>query len=98
MVEFLEEQHQRGIAGPHWRLEFYGVEPDAQGTGIGSRLIERGHAAADAAGERIWLETFTAENVAFYERRGYRVVIEGVVPGTPFTLWGLLRQARPASG
>jgi len=97
MTAFLEGQHERGIAGPHWRLDFYGVDPSAQGTGIGSRLIATGHEAADAAGEPVWLETFTIENVRFYERRGYRVVIEGIVPGTSYRLWGLVRDPRPRS-
>ena len=98
MTAFLEGQHERAIHGPHWRLDFYGVDPAAQGSGIGSRLIATGHDAADAAGERVWLETFTIENVRFYERRGYRVVIEGVVPGTASTLWGLVRDPRPIAG
>jgi GNAT superfamily N-acetyltransferase len=98
MTEFLEAQHERGIQGPHWRLGFFGVEPDAQGGGVGSRLIAMGHDAADAAGERTWLETFTIENVRFYERRGYRVEIEGVVPGTQYPLWGLLREPQPRRG
>jgi ribosomal protein S18 acetylase RimI-like enzyme len=98
MTEYLEGQHERGIEGAHWRLDFYGVEPAAQGTGIGSRLLAAGHEAADAAGERVWLETFTVENVRFYERRGYRVVIEGIVPGTGYPLWGLIRDPRPPAG
>ena len=96
MVAFLEAQHQRAIEGPHWRLEFFGVEPSLQGSGIGNDLIRTGHAAADAAGERVYLETFTAQNVAWYERRGYRVVIEGVVPGTDIPVWGLVRDPQPA--
>jgi GNAT superfamily N-acetyltransferase len=95
MTEFLEAQHEQAISGPHWRLDFYGVEPAAQSTGIGSRLIATGHDAADAAGEPVWLETFTIENVRFYERRGYRVVVEGIVPGTAYPLWGLIRDPRP---
>jgi GNAT superfamily N-acetyltransferase len=94
MVAFIEAQHERGITGPHWRLEFYGVEPGLRGTGVGSRLIEVGHARADERGERCWLETFTRGNVAFYERRGYRVVIDGIVPGTAVSLWGLIREPR----
>jgi GNAT superfamily N-acetyltransferase len=95
MVAFLEEQHARAIEGPHWRLEFFGVEPDLQGTGVGSRLIETGHATADAAGERCYLETFTRKNVEWYERRGYRVAIEGIVPGTEVPVWGLVREPQP---
>ena len=94
MVDFLEAQHAKAIDGPHWRLEFFGVEPDLQGTGIGSRLIATGHDQADAAGERVYLETFTRKNVAWYEQRGYAVVIEGVVPGTAIPVWGLIRDPR----
>ncbi len=96
MIAFLEAQHERAIGRPHWRLEFFGVDPGLQGTGVGSRLLETGHAVADAGGEPCWLETFTRENVAFYERRGYRVVIEGMVPGTGVPLWGLIREPRLA--
>jgi ribosomal protein S18 acetylase RimI-like enzyme len=97
MVAFLEAQHAAAIDGRHWRLEFFGVDPSIQGSGLGSQLIATGHAKADAAGERVWLETFTAENVRWYERRGYQVVTEAVVPGTHHTLWGLIREPRPTS-
>lgn len=95
MVAFLEAQHAASIWGPHWRLEFFGVDPAFQATGLGSRLIETGHAKADAAGERVWLETFTAENVRWYEARGYRVVSEAPVPGSPYTIWGMIREPQP---
>jgi GNAT superfamily N-acetyltransferase len=95
MLDFLEAQHVRAIDGPHWRLEFFGVEPDLQGSGVGSRLIRSGHSVADAAGERCYLETFTQKNVDWYEKRGYRVAIDGVVPGTDVRVWGLVREPRP---
>ena len=79
------------------RLEFFGVDPWIQGSGLGSGPIATGHAKADAAGERVWLETFTAENVRWYERRGYRVVSEGVAPGTAHTLWGMIREPQRTS-
>lgn len=96
MIEFLDSQHVRAIDGPHWRLEFFGVEPALQGSGIGRALIATGHTPADAAGERVYLETFTSRNVAWYERRGYRVVIDGIVPGTDVPVWGLIRDPVPA--
>jgi ribosomal protein S18 acetylase RimI-like enzyme len=97
MVGYLEELHDRAIDGPHARLEFFGVDPDAQGSGIGGRLIAAGHATIDANGERCYLETFTTKNVAFYEKRGYRVVIEGTVPGTQTPVWGLVREPLPSA-
>jgi ribosomal protein S18 acetylase RimI-like enzyme len=95
MVGYLEELHAQAIDGPHARLEFYGVDPDLQGSGVGSRLIGAGHATLDAAGERCYLETFTRRNVGFYERRGYRVVVDGIVPGTGVAVWGLVREPAP---
>jgi ribosomal protein S18 acetylase RimI-like enzyme len=95
MVGYLEELHARAIEGPHARLDFFGVDPDAQGSGIGGRLIDAGHATIDANGERCYLETFTTKNVVFYEKRGYRVVIDGTVPGTETPVWGLVREPRP---
>jgi GNAT superfamily N-acetyltransferase len=96
MVAFLDDQMRRAISGPHWRLEFFGVEPELQGSGIGNRLIESGHRRANAAGERCYLETFTMKNVAWYAKRGWAVVIEGIVPGAETTVWGLIRQPRAA--
>jgi len=94
MVDYLEELHARAIDGPHARLEFFGVDPDVQGSGIGSRLLAAGLATIDAHAERCYLETFTTKNVAYYEKRGYRVVADGVIPGTDTPIWGLLREPR----
>jgi GNAT superfamily N-acetyltransferase len=95
MVAYLDAQMERAIDRPHWRMEFFGVEPSHQGTGIGSRLVAPGHARADANGEPCYLETFTRKNVAWYEKRGYRVATEGVVPGTDVPVWGLIREPQP---
>ncbi len=61
-------------AEPLWILAIVGVEPKAQGGGIGSALIEFGleRARADQAG--VFLETVIARNVPYYERFGFRVV------------------------
>ncbi|HEY8633107.1 MAG TPA: GNAT family N-acetyltransferase [Candidatus Limnocylindrales bacterium] len=96
MVAYLDAQMEHAIHGPHWRLEFFGVEPGLQGTGVGSRLVAPGHARADANGERCYLETFTRKNVAWYEKRGYRVAVEGVVPATDVPVWGMVRDPQPA--
>jgi predicted N-acetyltransferase YhbS len=90
MAEALEDLHAGGVTGDHWRLEFFGVDPAWQGTGLGAALIETGHAKADAAGQPCWLETFTQRNVDWYARRGYRVAVRSSVPtGEP--IWGLIR-------
>jgi GNAT superfamily N-acetyltransferase len=94
MTGELERQHERLAPGPHLRLDFFGVLPDAQGTGIGSRLIEHGHDAADAAGLPCYLETFTERNVAYYGRRGWDVIATYTV-GDNVPVYALVR---PPSG
>ena len=90
MVGELEAQHERLTNGTHLRLEFFGVDPAAQGSGIGSALIEHGHRRADELGIPCYLETFTQENVRFYEHRGYELAGEYTV-GEGIPVYGLVR-------
>ena len=73
MIGELERQHELLTDGPHLRLEFFGVIPDQQGSGIGTALMEHGHRRADELDIPCYLETFTQPNVRYYERRGWKV-------------------------
>lgn len=90
MVGEIERQHELLTAGPHLRLEFFGVDPVRQGSGFGSALIDHGHRRADGLGLPCYLETFTEVNVRYYERRGYRLAGEYAV-GDGVPVYGLLR-------
>lgn len=95
MVGELEVQHERLTDGAHLRLEFFGVDPDTQGSGIGSALIDHGHRRADDLGIPCYLETFTQENVRFYGNRGYALAGEYTV-GDGIPVYGLIRPATSA--
>jgi GNAT superfamily N-acetyltransferase len=90
MVGEIERQHALLTEGPHFRLEFYGVLPERQGTGVGSALIEHGHRRADEVRLPTYLETFSEWNVGFYRHRGYEVVGEFTV-GDHTRGWGMIR-------
>ena len=77
---------------PHWNLETLGIRREAQGRGIGSRLIAPGLARADHSGLPCYLTTAKHANVGFYERFGFIVVNDALplVPGGP-THWGMRR-------
>jgi GNAT superfamily N-acetyltransferase len=90
MLGEIEANHERLATEPHLRLDFIGVLPDRQGSGIGTALIERGHRRADELGMACYLETFTEPNVRYYEGRGYRVVGEFVI-GDGVRGYGMLR-------
>lgn len=90
MVGELDAQHDRLASGQHLRLEFFGVDPPSQGSGIGSALMEHGHRRADELGIPCYLETFTQKNVRFYQGRGYELAGEYEV-GDDVPVYGLLR-------
>ena len=80
-------------AQPHWYLEAVGVEPGAQGMGIGTRLLEPVLARVDEEGQPCYLETMTERNVAWYRRLGFEVRSAGVTftRGGPPN-WTMLRR------
>jgi ribosomal protein S18 acetylase RimI-like enzyme len=81
---------------PHIYLWLLGVRPEAQGYGVGSRLLQAGLERVDAQGLPAFLETSTEENVALYRRYGFEVISEYLcAPNSPPS-WGMWREAPPA--
>jgi ribosomal protein S18 acetylase RimI-like enzyme len=95
-VEILERYRHRHVPRPHWYLSALGVDPDRQGEGIGSALLAPVLGRADAAGQPAYLETAVARNVLLYERHGFDVVEEVVIPRTDIHGWLMLRSPKPA--
>jgi ribosomal protein S18 acetylase RimI-like enzyme len=92
-LAYMDEIHKREVPGPHWYLWALGVEPDCQGQGTGSRLIQPVLSQADKEGVPCYLETQTERNVAFYRKRGFDVVSDGIAPGQKIRIWTMLREA-----
>jgi hypothetical protein len=78
-------------AGEHWYLAMLGVDPPHQRKGIGRRLLAPKLEWCRRECLPIWLETETEQNVRFYERLGFEVREEVVVPGVNVRLWGMLK-------
>ena len=79
---------------PHWHLALLGVDPDAQRRGVGAALLADGLARADVDGLVAHVETSVGSNVHFYERAGFRVVHQLVLPGDGPPMWALQRAPR----
>lgn len=80
---------------PHAYLWFLGVRPEAQGMGVGSRLLAAGLAKVDAQGLPAFLESSNEANVPLYRRYGFEVVREyRPGEGAP-PIWAMWRDARP---
>lgn len=88
-------RHLRERARPdeHAYLDTIAVLPEFRRRGIATGLLEVGHTWADEEALPCALETETARNVGFYERRGYEVVAEQPLPGSGLTVTSMRRSA-----
>ena len=91
----LRNLRERARPDEHAYLDTIAVLPGHRRQGIATRLLEPGHAWADAKGLPCALDTETASNVAFYARRGYTVVAELPLPGSDLTVTAMRRRERP---
>lgn len=66
-------------AGQSWYLALLGTDPRFRGHGLATQLLRHTLSRCDADGLPTWLETTTAENVAFYRRLGFMEV--AAIPG-----------------
>jgi GNAT superfamily N-acetyltransferase len=97
-LEVLEQHRHRHVPGPHFYLSALGVEPDRQGSGIGTALMAPVLDRCDSDGVPAYLETAAARNVLLYERVGFDVVEELILPKTDVRGWLMLRApANPAA-
>ena len=94
-IAALEERHRHHAPRPHFGLSALGVEPDHQGEGIGTALMEPVLERCRREGIPAYLETATARNVLLYERLGFDVVEELTLPNTDVHGWLMLRPAVP---
>jgi ribosomal protein S18 acetylase RimI-like enzyme len=91
-MELLERRRQAHAGAPHWYLSALGVEPARQGEGIGAALLAVVLNRADTEATPVYLETATARNVLLYERHGFEVVEELILPRTDIRGWLMLRR------
>jgi ribosomal protein S18 acetylase RimI-like enzyme len=85
------EMRKRHPHFSHYYLWFLGVEPERQGQGLGSLLLQSLSAKADGEGSRAYLETDKQTSVRLYEKHGYRVGKEEILPGLGFNMWFMTR-------
>jgi ribosomal protein S18 acetylase RimI-like enzyme len=87
----VETMRAETMPEPHWYLAGIGVDPAAQGRGIGSALLAPGLEAAEAAGLPAVLLTNSEANLAFYGRHGFVVEREGRTPENGPQAWAMVR-------
>ena len=82
IVEFMSARARTVVANDAWYLSIVAVAPQAQGRGLGARLLAPTLAEADAETAVCYLETFNRRSLHFYQRLGFVAAAEFDEPTT----------------
>lgn len=87
----LESAHPRE---PHWYLATIGTSSAGRGGGYGKALLRSRLSRCDAEGSPAYLESSKKDNIPYYERFGFEVTGEIVLPDGGPSLWSMWRNPR----
>jgi GNAT superfamily N-acetyltransferase len=90
IAELFDERHP---AGSYYYLQFLGVEPERQGRGIGSAMLDHTLQRCDREGVRPYLDATSPRNKRLYERHGFRATGEFAPRGGP-PIWAMWREPK----
>ena len=88
-----EKMEQWHPEEPHWYLPIVGVEPNAQGKGLGAALMRHAVARCDQEKTLAYLESSNPRNISLYLRHGFEVIGEIRVGAAPLVT-PMLRRPR----
>ena len=74
LQKVLSSLHKAHASGPHMYVLAVAVDPDAQGKGVGGKLMRAINKIADAAKLPLYLECDSGKNEAVYQKFGYTTV------------------------
>jgi ribosomal protein S18 acetylase RimI-like enzyme len=88
-INAIEKRHP---TRPHYYLFVLGTEPEFQGRGVGTQLMQPVLERCDREGAPAYLESSKEKNVPLYERNGFRVTEVFRVPNGGPPLWLMWRE------
>jgi ribosomal protein S18 acetylase RimI-like enzyme len=90
--DYASLMHKRHAPFRHWYLMVIGVDPLYQGRGYASALIRPMLARIDNEQMPCYVETNNERNVPIFQHYGFKVVEEGIIPGTDVSHWAMSRE------
>ncbi len=94
LTQLLESMKREHPEEPHWYLATIGSDTNVRGRGFGQALMRSRLDRCDAEHAPAYLESSKPENIPYYERFGFAVTGEIVIPGGGPTLWPMWRPPR----
>lgn len=79
---------------PHWYLAVIGSDPPVRGKGFGQVVMRSRLDRVDAEHAPAYLESSKFQNLAYYQRFGFEVTDEVVLPDGGPTMWPMWRRPR----
>jgi ribosomal protein S18 acetylase RimI-like enzyme len=93
LLATFEKMDQSHPGEAHWYLPQIGVEPNAQGRGLGAALMRHALARCDRERMPAYLEASKPQNIPFYQRYGFEVIGEIQIGAAPLVT-PMLRRPR----
>jgi ribosomal protein S18 acetylase RimI-like enzyme len=80
------------VPSPHWYFFIIGIDPNFQGKGYASRLINPMLARIDKEQLGCYLDTNDENNVAIYQHFGFKILKKYQIPETHIINWSMFRE------
>ncbi|TFF93216.1 MAG: GNAT family N-acetyltransferase [Promethearchaeota archaeon] len=84
--------HKEFAPFPHWYLSPLAVDPEYQGKGYASKLMQPMIAKCEREGFPIYLNTQVKRNVEIYKHLGFKVIDKTSLPQVNLPHWSLLKE------
>ena len=95
IFEPLEANRRESMKGREYLyLMVVGVASEFQGRGLGGKLLRALTEQSDQIGIPLYLETTTERNVRMYERLGFSILNQTILPIVELPQWGMIREPR----
>ena len=91
VFDYLGDFHRSALPSEHWYLTALGVTPARQRQGLGQALLRPVLERTDAMGLPCCVDTFSAQNIPFYQKLGFRTLVETIEPESKLRIWTLCR-------
>ncbi len=92
--KYVDRKHEELAPNEHWYLAVLAVDPQHQGKGYASKLLNEMLSYIDEEGLPCYIETDGEKNVSMYQHFGFETIDEFVVPGTKDTVVAMLRKPK----